>query len=162
MTAVRPLALLLLLLPASALAEKRPVLIDTNPPYVQVVVTACPAAETPLEPTNHGKSYENERGMTREERNAYFREIGCIEVPIPPEWIAQELSYRQWHRARRLPRVDAVSRAEQDPGQDTGRRPVGLHSRRHPLRRGRVSISTISTLYPLMRVRLGGSPKAPA
>jgi hypothetical protein len=33
--------------------------------------------------------------MTREERNAYFREIGCIEVPIPPEWITQELSYRQ-------------------------------------------------------------------
>jgi hypothetical protein len=95
MTAMRPLALLLLLLPASALAEERPVQIDTNPPYVQVVVTACPAAEIPLEPTNHGKSYENERGMTREERNAYFREIGCIEVPIPPEWIAQELSYRK-------------------------------------------------------------------
>ena len=87
--------LLLLVLPASALAEERPPLIDTNPPYVQVVVTACPPAETPLEPTNQGKSYENERGMTRAERNAYFRDIGCIEVPIPPEWITQELSYRQ-------------------------------------------------------------------
>jgi hypothetical protein len=62
---MRPLALLLLLIPASALAEARPPLIDTNPPYVQVVVTACPAAETPLEPINQGKSYENERSMTR-------------------------------------------------------------------------------------------------
>jgi hypothetical protein len=95
MTAMRPLALLLLVLPASALAEERPPLIDTNPPYVQVVVTACPPAETPLEPTNQGKSYENERGMTRAERTTYFREIGCIEVPIPPEWMTQELSYRQ-------------------------------------------------------------------
>ena len=92
---MRPLALLLLLVPASALAEERPPLIDTNPPYVQVVVTACPAAETPLEPINQGKSYENERPMTRAERNAYFRAIGCIEVPIPPEWITQELSYVQ-------------------------------------------------------------------
>lgn len=62
---MRPLALLLLVLPASALAEERPPLIDANPPYVQVLVTACPPAETPLEPTNQGKSYENERGMTR-------------------------------------------------------------------------------------------------
>ena len=58
---MRPLALLLLLIPASALAEERPPLIDSNPPYVQVVVTACPAVETPLEPINQGKSYENER-----------------------------------------------------------------------------------------------------
>lgn len=92
---MRPLALLLLVLPASALAEEQPPLIDTNPPYVQVLVTACPPAETPLEPTNQGKSYENERGMTRAERNTYFRDIGCIEVPIPPEWMTQELSYRQ-------------------------------------------------------------------
>jgi hypothetical protein len=33
--------------------------------------------------------------MTREERNAHFREIGCVEVPIPAEVITQELSYRQ-------------------------------------------------------------------
>ena len=83
---MRALALLLLLVPA--LAEERPPLIDSNPPYVQVVVTACPAAETPLEPINQGKGYENERSMTRAERNAYFREIGCVEVP--PEWITQE------------------------------------------------------------------------
>jgi hypothetical protein len=82
---MRPLALLLLLIPASALAEERTPLIDFNPPYVQVVVTACPAAETPLEPINQGKSYENERSMTRAERNTYFREIGCVEVPIPPD-----------------------------------------------------------------------------
>lgn len=95
MTAMRPLALLLLVLPGGALAQDRVPQFDANPPYVQVIVTACPAAETPLKPTNHGKAYDNERSMTREERNAYFREIGCIEVPIPAEWITQELSYRQ-------------------------------------------------------------------
>jgi len=92
---MRPLALLLLLLPASAAAGERTPLIDTNPPYVQIVVTACPPAETPLEPTNHGKVYDNERSMTRAERNAYFREVGCVEVPIPAEIITQEMSYRQ-------------------------------------------------------------------
>jgi hypothetical protein len=92
---MRALALLLIVMPCGAFAEERAPLIDTNPPYVQIVVTACPPAETPLEPTNFGKSYENERSMTREERTAYFREIGCVEVPIPAEVITQELSYRQ-------------------------------------------------------------------
>ena len=92
---MRPLALLLLLLPGSAIAGERAPLLDTNPPYVQIIVTACPRAETPLEPINQGKSYENERGMTRAERTAYFRASGCIEVPIPAEVITQELSYRQ-------------------------------------------------------------------
>lgn len=92
---MHPLALLVLLLPASALAGERAPLIDPNPPYVQIVVTACPPAEVPLEPTNHGKIYDNERSMTREERNAYFRGAGCVEVPIPVEIITQELSYRQ-------------------------------------------------------------------
>lgn len=92
---MRTVALLLILLPGSALAEERTPLLDTNPPYVQIVVTACPAAETPLEPINQGKIYDNERSMTRAERTAYFRASGCIEVPIPAEVITQELSYRQ-------------------------------------------------------------------
>jgi hypothetical protein len=92
---MRSLPLLLVLLSGSAVAEERAPLLDTNPPYVQIVVTACPVAETPLEPINQGKIYDNERSMTREERNAYFREIGCVEVPIPAEVITQELSYRQ-------------------------------------------------------------------
>ena len=96
MTAMRALALLLIVTAgSSAFAGERTPLLDTNPPYVQIVVTACPPAETPLEPTNFGKSYENERGMTREERIAYFREIGCVEVSIPAEIITQELGYRQ-------------------------------------------------------------------
>ncbi|HEU4475631.1 MAG TPA: hypothetical protein VFR71_02920 [Methyloceanibacter sp.] len=86
---------LLLLLPANAAAGERAPLIDTNPPYVQIVVTACPPAEIPLEPTNHGKVYDNERSMTRAERNAYFREVGCVEVPTPAEIITQKMSYRQ-------------------------------------------------------------------
>jgi hypothetical protein len=92
---MRALALLLVLLPGSAFAEERAPLLDMNPPYMQIVVTACPPAETPLEPINHGKVYDNERSMTRAERTAYFRAIGCIEVPIPAERITQELSYGQ-------------------------------------------------------------------
>ena len=92
---MRALALLLLLVPGSAFAGERAPLIDTNPPYVQIVVTACPPAEIPLEPTNFGKVYDNERSMTREERTAYFRAIGCVEVPIPADVITQEMSYRQ-------------------------------------------------------------------
>jgi hypothetical protein len=95
MTVMRALALLLILLSGSAFAEERAPLLDTNPPYVQIVVTACPTAETPLEPINQGKIYDNERSMTRAERTAYFRASGCIEVPIPAERITQELSYRQ-------------------------------------------------------------------
>jgi hypothetical protein len=92
---MRTVALLLILLPGSALAEERAPLLDTTPPYVQIVVTACPAVETPLEPINQGKIYANERSMTRAERTAYFRASGSIEVPIPAERITQELSYRQ-------------------------------------------------------------------
>ena len=92
---MRALALLLILLSGSAFAEERAPQLDTNPPYVQIVVTACPAAETPLEPINQGKIYDNERSMTRAERTAYFRASGCIEVPIPAEVITQEMSYRQ-------------------------------------------------------------------
>ena len=69
---MRLLALLIVLLSGSAVAQERTTLIDTNPPYVAIVVTACPAAETPLEPINQGKIYDQERSMTREERNAYF------------------------------------------------------------------------------------------
>ncbi|HSD91917.1 MAG TPA: hypothetical protein VLB11_02685 [Methyloceanibacter sp.] len=93
--AMRTLALLLMVMSGSAFAGERAPLIDTNPPYVQIVVTACPPAEIPLEPTNFGKVYDNERSMTREERLAYFREVGCVEVPVPAEVITQELSYRQ-------------------------------------------------------------------
>jgi hypothetical protein len=92
---MRDLALLLMVISGSAFAGERAPLIDTNPPYVQIIVIACPPAETPLEPTNFGKSYENERGMTREERAANFHSAGCVEVPIPAEIITQELSYRQ-------------------------------------------------------------------
>jgi hypothetical protein len=60
---------------------------DQHPVYVQIIVKACPAAETPLVPTNQGKSYDTERSLTLEERKASFVSQGCIDVPIPMEWI---------------------------------------------------------------------------
>ena len=92
---MRTLALLMILVSTGALADERAPLLDMDPPYVQIIITACPPAETPLEPINQGKSYENERSMTRAERIAYLHEIGCVEVPIPVEVITQDLSYRQ-------------------------------------------------------------------
>lgn len=79
---------------SSALAQEAAPL-NMNPPYVEVVVTACPVIETPLEPINQGKVYDDERSLTRAERVAFFRASGCIDVPVPPEYMMQDLSYQQ-------------------------------------------------------------------
>ena len=60
---------------------------DQHPVYVQIIVKACPQAETALEPTNQGKSYDTETPMTLEERKASLVAQGCIDVPIPMEWV---------------------------------------------------------------------------
>src|SRR3954465_15785360 len=67
----------------------------TAPPqvYVELVVTACPIVEKPLEPINQGKSYEGETGLGGEARKKYLASIGCIDVPVPPEVMTAELSY---------------------------------------------------------------------
>jgi hypothetical protein len=80
---------------------------DPAPPqvFVQLIVKACPSAQTGAQsnrpkdvlgyyadPINQGKSYENERAPTREEREAMFAEMHCIDVPVPPEWISVELT----------------------------------------------------------------------
>jgi hypothetical protein len=65
---------------------------EQHPVYVQIIVKACPAAETPLEPTNHGKVYDDEKPMTAEERKAALVDQGCIDVPIPMEWVNGDMS----------------------------------------------------------------------
>ena|SRR5688572_25784187 len=60
--------------------------------YVQIIVKACPAAETPLQPINQGKFYDQEKSLTPAERKAMLAELGCIDVPIPMEWLTQEMS----------------------------------------------------------------------
>jgi hypothetical protein len=67
---------------------------DQHPVYVQIIVKACPAAETPLVPINQGKSYDTEKSLTLEERKrkASFVSQGCIDVPIPMEWITVGMS----------------------------------------------------------------------
>jgi hypothetical protein len=60
--------------------------------YVQIIVKACRPAETPLEPTNHGKVYDDEKPMTLAERKAMWVELGCVDVPIPMEWLSQEMT----------------------------------------------------------------------
>ncbi len=65
---------------------------DQHPVYVQIIVKACPAAETPLEPTNQGKSYDAEAPLTLAERKALLIDQGCIDVPIPMEWVTGNMT----------------------------------------------------------------------
>ena len=60
--------------------------------YVQLIVKACHRAETPLEPTNQGKVYNDEKPMTLEERKAALVALGCIDVPVPMDFLADALS----------------------------------------------------------------------
>ena len=60
--------------------------------YVQLIVKACHRAETPLEPTNQGKSYDDEKPLTLEERKAALVALGCIDVPVPMDFLADAMS----------------------------------------------------------------------
>jgi hypothetical protein len=91
-------AVFILTMPSVALAENTSVLLNPNgddqhPIYIEVVVTACAAVETALQPTGQGDIPAEHRSMTHEERIAYLAKIGCINVPIPPEWLTREMTY---------------------------------------------------------------------
>ena len=60
--------------------------------YVQLIVKACHRAETPLEPTGQGKIYDNEKSLTLEERKSALVAIGCIDVPVPMDFLADAMS----------------------------------------------------------------------
>jgi len=60
--------------------------------YVQLIVKACHRAETPLEPTGQGKIYDNEKPLTLEERKAALVALGCIDVPVPMDFLADAMS----------------------------------------------------------------------
>lgn len=67
---------------------------EQQPAYVEVIVTACPlsSGETSLEPINQGKSYQDEKPPTLAERLAALHAAGCIDVPIPPEIMTQDMT----------------------------------------------------------------------
>ncbi len=60
--------------------------------YVQLIVKACRSVEVPLEPTNQGKVYDDEKPLTTEERKAQAFAAGCIDVPVPMEFLADAMS----------------------------------------------------------------------
>jgi len=60
--------------------------------FVQLIVKACRAAETPLEPTNQGKIYNDEKPLTLEERKAALTVLGCIDVPVPMDFLAEGMT----------------------------------------------------------------------
>jgi hypothetical protein len=97
-----PLAVIAgILMPVNAPIER------AAPPqvFIELIVKACPAADQSAQtnkpsavqgyyadPTNQGKSYENGHALSKEERRAAFTAMGCIDVPVPPEWISAELT----------------------------------------------------------------------
>jgi len=60
--------------------------------YVQLIVKACHAAETPLQPTGQGKIYNDEKPLTLEQRKAALTRLGCIDVPVPMDFLADGMS----------------------------------------------------------------------
>ena len=60
--------------------------------FVQLIVKACRGVTVPLEPTNHGKDYNNEKPVTRAESMAAAIATGCIDVPVPMEFLAEGMS----------------------------------------------------------------------
>jgi hypothetical protein len=60
--------------------------------YVQLIVKACHRAETPLVPINQGKVYDDEPPLSLEERKAALVALGCIDVPVPMEFLADAMS----------------------------------------------------------------------
>jgi hypothetical protein len=60
--------------------------------YVQLIVKACHAAETPLQPTNQGKVYDNEKPLTLAQRKAALTRLGCIDVPVPMDFLHEGMS----------------------------------------------------------------------
>ena len=70
---------------------------DQHPLYYQIIVTYCPEPlETPLEPTNQGKSYDDEIPPTMEERKAALKGQGCLDVPVPMEYRLQEMTVEKF------------------------------------------------------------------
>jgi hypothetical protein len=73
--------------------------------FIELIVKACPATDQAAQankpsavqgyyadPINQGKSSEHDRALSKEERQAAFTAMGCIDVPVPPEWMSGELT----------------------------------------------------------------------
>ena len=96
--AVLALPIVVFAISSSAAGDKGPVQAmrqaDASPQmYVEIIIKACPSAETPLEPTNQDHSYDDDKPKTLEERKAYSATLGCLDVPIPPEWMTRDMTY---------------------------------------------------------------------
>jgi len=81
--------------PAAAADPDQPTRMGTDKEktvFVQLIVKACRAAETPLEPTNQGKIYDDEKPLTLEERRAALTALGCIDVPVPMDFLAEGMT----------------------------------------------------------------------
>ena len=65
-----------------------------QPAYVQIIVKACHPAETALKPTNQGKIFDNAKAMTPAEQQAMFKKLGCVDIPVPMQWMLNKMTPR--------------------------------------------------------------------
>ena len=137
---IKPLVLasIIAVMPPSAWAAAQ-----SEPVFVQIIVKACRPAETPLEPINQGESYDDEKPPSAAERKQLLVELGCIDVPMPMEWVSWPMTPTVLHRPCRLYRLDGVLAPTPRPRRPLGGWRLGMHLHRPPDRRRCLSIVAV-------------------
>jgi hypothetical protein len=51
--------------------------------HLQIVIKACNKSDTKTVPINQGKSYDDVQSMSDKEREAIWKKLDCIDVPLP-------------------------------------------------------------------------------
>ena len=66
--------------------------------YIEIIVTACPAVNVPLEPTNQGHSFDNDPDPEPDPAHPLanhfklLKTLHCIDVPIPAQALASDMT----------------------------------------------------------------------
>ena len=146
-----PLALIAgILLPVNAPIEEA----AAPQVFVELIVKACPSADQSAQankpsavqgyyadPINQGKGYEHEHALSKEERQAAFTAMGCIDVPVPPEWISVELTRQACMSSHRIPdRASILAASGRLPQRFPRYRSVGMHRARQSRARRRRNV----------------------
>lgn len=54
-----------------------------KPSHLQIIIKACKKANTKLVPGDQGKSYDHAKSMSNKEREAIWKKLDCIDIPLP-------------------------------------------------------------------------------
>ena len=138
--------------------------------FVELIVKACPSADQSAQankpsavqgyyadPINQGKSSEHEHALSKEERQAAFTAMGCIDVPVPPEWISGELTRQACMSSNRIPdRAPIFAASGRVPKRFPRCRSMGVHRARQSRARRRRNV--ILAFARSQRVSMGSLP----